>query len=63
MEFFRTARWSRAKILKEFRDLPENLEITLRSCDFYDPHNPPPRKTDAEMAEIMKGSRIVLTLG
>ena len=60
MEFFRTAEWSRAKILQEFRALPENADTTPgRAIDF----ETPTPKTDAEMAEIMKGSRIVLTLG
>lgn len=60
MEFFLTATWSRAKILQEFRALPENADTTPgRAIDF----ETPTPKTDAEMAEIMKGSRIVLTLG
>jgi hypothetical protein len=60
MEFFRTATWSRAKILQEFRALPENADTTpVRAIDF----ETPTPKTDAEMAEIMKGSRIVMTLG
>ena len=60
MEFFRTATWSRAMILKEFRALPENADTTPdRAIDF----EIPTPKTDAEMAEIMKGCRIVLTLG
>jgi hypothetical protein len=60
MEFFRTATWSRAKILQEFRALPENADTTPgRAADF----ETPTPKTDAEMAEIMKNSRIVLTLG
>lgn len=60
MEGYRTATWSKAKILKEFRELPENMEIT--PCRSVDCEIPTP-KTDAEMAEILKNSRIVLTLG
>tara|TARA_R110000868_G_scaffold2176_3_gene16515 strand:+ start:408 stop:689 length:282 start_codon:yes stop_codon:yes gene_type:complete len=60
MEFFRTATWSRAKILQEFRALPENADnAPCRAIDF----EVPTPKTEAEMAEILKGSRIVLTLG
>ena len=60
MEFFRTAAWSRSKILQEFRALPENADTTPgRAIDF----ETPTPKTDAEMAEILKSSRIVLTLG
>lgn len=60
MEFFRTATWSRAKILQEFRALPENADNTPgRAIDF----EVPTPKTATEMAEILKGSRIVLTLG
>jgi len=60
MEFFRTATWSRAKILQEFRSLPENADTTPgRAIDF----EAPTPKTAAEMAEILKGSRSVLSLG
>lgn len=60
MEFFRTATWSRAKILQEFRALPENADNTPgRAIDF----EVPTPKTAAEMSKILKGSRIVLTLG
>lgn len=59
MEFFRTASWSRAKILQEFRALPENADNTPgRSVDF----EVPTPKTDAEMAEIIKGSRVLLRM-
>lgn len=59
MEFFHTAEWSRAKILQEFRALPENADNTPgRSVDF----ETPTPKTDAEMAEIIKGSRILLIM-
>ena len=64
MEFYKTSEWSRSKVLKEFRELPENLEIpATNSADLYDPTNPPTPKTDAEMAEILNNSRVTLTIG
>lgn len=60
MEYFRTAIWSKAKVLKEFRELPENTEIT--PCRSVDCEIPTP-KTDAEMAELTRNSRVAITLG
>lgn len=60
MDSFRTLGWSKAKILKEFRDLPENLPAGR--------HNPtdfatPTPKTDAEMAFIIANSRECILIG
>lgn len=60
IDSFMTAQWSRAKVLKEFRELPENIEMT--PCRSVDCEIPTP-KTDAEMEGILKNSKIVLTLG
>lgn len=62
MDAFRTSGWSRAKVIKEFRALPENIDCKINAADAYDPANPPTQKTDAEMAQIIKSSRITITL-
>jgi len=60
MEFFSTATWSRAQIIREFRTLPENDDSPPgRAIDF----ETPTPKTDAEMAAIMKCSGIALMMG
>jgi len=60
MGFFRTSTWDLAKTLQEFRALPENADMTTgRAIDF----EIPTPKTDAEMVEIIKSSRVTITLG
>lgn len=60
MEFCRTATWSRANILKEFRALPENDDTTPgRAIDF----ETPTPKTDKEMDELVRVSGVALTMG
>jgi len=64
MEFYNTSEWSRSKVIKEFRQLPENCEApATNSVDSYDPTNPPTPKTGEEMAEIIKNSRATLMIG
>ena len=63
MELYNTCDWARSKVIKEFRGLPENTEPPTRnSVDSYDPLNPPTPKTDEEMSNILKNSRVALTL-
>jgi hypothetical protein len=57
---FRTQNWTRPKIVKEFRALPENQEQCAAS--YSDCFVPVPR-TDAEMRELIKQSGAALTLG
>ena len=60
MDGFRTEGWSKSKIIKEFRALPENMEIT--PCRAVDCEIPTP-KTDAEMLAIIAASKITITIG
>jgi hypothetical protein len=57
---FRTQDWTRSKIVKEFRALPENQD----RCDkvSFDYFVPTPR-TEAEMQKLIEQSGAALTLG
>jgi len=59
MDYFRTAGWSRSKVIKEFRALPENIDQTGSVWDGIVPEP----KTEQEMRELLANSRVALTLG
>ena len=56
---FRTQNWTRSKVIKEFRALPENIEHTGSGWDCVVPQP----KTDEEMRELVASCGSALTIG